>query len=212
MLRSHMQLGNQPKKLTKDATLLQHEKCIIKVTAGTLTLPILVGNTTCGQLFISKGQLTLDAIIETTQGAIGKPLVNDLTPDHPFLILGETKNLKENLAPATSQDLTSIGYKSTDEFLKTANETFDQFTHNRHDHIDIEPDAHIFAFASEHEKWDFLIVKDDKLVYTSKNKVYVSKNNGESVSHELGSILVNRKGKTVVIDKGNILVNRDENC
>ena len=210
MLHSRMQLGNQPQKLTNDITLLQNEKCIIKATAGTFTLPILVDNTTSGQLFIGKGQLTLDTIIETTRGAIGKPLVTELTPDHPFLMLGETKSLKESLTPATNQDLTSMGYKSTDEFLKTANVTFDRFAHKRHSHIDIEPNAHIFAFANEHEKWDFLIAKDDKLVYTSKHKVYVSKNNGESVSLGQGSILVAKKGKTVVIDRGNILVDRDE--
>ena len=210
MLHSRMQLGNQLQKLTNDITLLQNEKCIIKATAGTLALPILIDNTTCGQLFIGKGQLTLDTIIETTRGAIGKPLIRNLTPDHPFLMLGETKNLKENLAPATNQDLTSMGYKSTDEFLKTANETFDQFAHKRHSHIDIEPNAHIFAFANEREKWDFLIAKDDKLVYTSKHKVFVSKNNGESVSLGQGSILVAKKGKTVVIDRGNILVDRDK--
>jgi hypothetical protein len=212
MTLSHMQLGNQPQKLTKDATLLQNEKCIVKATAGTLTLPILVNNTVSGQLFIGKGQLTLDAIIETARGAIGKPLVKDLTPDQPFLMLSETKNLKENLAPATSQDLTSMGYESTGEFLKAANETFGQFANKRRGHIDIKPDAHIFAFANEHENWDFLIAKDDELVYTSKHKVYVSKDNGESVSLEPGSILVARKGKTVVIDKGNILVDRDEHC
>jgi hypothetical protein len=207
-----MQLGNQPQKLTKDATLLQNEKCIITATAGTLALPILLDEATSGQLFVGKGQLTLDAIVETSRGAVGKPLVRDLNPDHPFLMLGETENLKENSAPATDQDLTSMGYKSSGEFLKTANEAFDEFAHRRHSHIDIEPDARIFAFANEHEKWDFLIAKADKLVYTSKRKVYISKNNGESVSLGQGSILVAKKGKTVVIDRGNILVDRDEHC
>jgi hypothetical protein len=204
-----MQLGNQPQKLTKDATLLHNEKCIVTATAGTLTLPILLDNATSGQLFIGKGKLTLDTIVETSRGAIGKPLVRDLDPEHPFLMLGETENLKENLTSATNQDLNNIGYKSTDEFLKKANEAFDEFAHRRHSHIDIEPDAHIFAFANEHQKWDFLIIKDDRLVYASKHKVYISKNGGESVSLGPGSILVNKKGKTVVIDKGNILVDRD---
>jgi hypothetical protein len=204
-----MQLGNQPQKLTKDATLLQNEKCIVTATAGTLALPILLDDTTRGQLFVGKGQLTLDAIVETSRGAVGKPLIRDLTPKHPFLMLGETKNLKEDMALATNQDLTNMGYKTTDEFLKTANEAFDQFAHRRHSHIDTEPDAHIFAFANEHEKWDFLIAKDDKLVYASKHKVYVSKNGGESVSLGQGGILVAKKGKTVVIDRGNILVDRD---
>ena len=209
MIHSRMHLGNQPQKLTKDATLLQNEKCIVTASAGTLALPILLDNATSGQLFIGKGQLTLDTIVETSRGAIGKPLVRDLNPDHPFLMLGETKNLKENLTLATNQDLNALGYKSTDEFLKIANEAFDGFAHRRHSHIDIEPDAHIFAFANEYDRWDFLILRDDKLVYASKHKVYVSKNGGGSASLGPGSILVSKKGKTVVIDRGNILVDRD---
>ena len=209
MLHTRMHLGNQPQKLTKDTTLLRNEKCIVTVTTGTLALPILLDNATSGQLFIGKGQLTLDTIVETSRGAIGKPTVRDLNPDHPFLMLGETEKLKENLTPATHQDLDDLGYKAADEFLKKANEAFDEFTHRRHNHIDIEPDAHTFAFANEQEKWDFLIVKDDKLVYASKHKVYISKNSGENVSLEPGSILVSKKGKTVVLDRGNILVDRD---
>jgi hypothetical protein len=76
----------------------------------------------------------------------------------------------------------------------------------------VEPDAHIFAFANEHGKWDFLIAKDDKLVYTSKHRVYVSGSNGETVSLGQGSILVARTGKTVAMDRGSILVDRGDNC
>jgi hypothetical protein len=209
MLHSRMQVGNQPQKLTKDVTLLQNEKCIITAAAGTLALPILLDDATSGQFFVGKGQFTLDTIIETSRGAVGKPLVKELTPNHPFVMLGEAKNLKENLTPATDQDLTNMGYKSPSEFLKTANEAFDQFAHRQHSHIDIEPDARIFAFANEREKWDFLVARDDKLVYASKHKVYVSKEDGESVSLGQGSIFVAKKGKTVVIDKGSILVDRD---
>lgn len=209
MLHSQIHLGNQPQKLTKDATLLQNEKCIVTATAGTLTLPVIIDDAISGQFFVGKGQLTLDAIVETSRGAAGKPLIRDLSPDRPFLMLGETNNLKENLTPATNQDVTSMGYKSLGEFLRTADEAFDQFAHRRHSYIDIELNAHIFAFANENEKWDFLIAKDDKLVYTSEHKVFVSKKGGESVSLGQGGILVAKKGKTVIIDRGNILVDRD---
>ena len=206
MLFHHMKLGTQPHKLTQDTTLLQNDKCIIKATADTLTLPILIDDTPCGHLFIGKGQLTLDTIIETTRGAIGKPLIKNLT--QPYAMFGENTNL--NQTPATTQDLANLGYKSADEFLKTANDTFDQFTHGRRGNFDIEKDAHIFAFAMEHSKWDILIAKGEKLVYTSKEKVYITKDNGHSVSLEPGSIFVSKKGKTVIIDKGNILVERNE--
>jgi len=207
MLLQHMQLGTQTQKLTKDTTLLQNEKCIIKTAAGTLTLPILVEDNPSGHLFIGKGEFTLDAIIETTRGAIGKPTTRDL--NRPFLMFGEDTTLNQNLALATTQDLANYGYKSTEEFLKKAHETLDQFAHRRHGQFDINEDTHIFAFATEYNKWDILIAKRDKMVYASKEKVYITKNNDHSVSLESGSILVSRKGKTIVIDKGNILVDRD---
>jgi len=202
-----MQLGTQPQKLTKNTTLLQNNKCIVKTAAGTLTLPILVDGNPSGHLFIGKGEFTLDAIIETPQGAIGRPITRDL--NQPFLMLGENTTVTQNLAPATIQGLTNNGYKSTEEFLKKAHETLDQFAHRRHGRFDMESDAHIFAFATEHDRWDILVAKQDKLVYTSKNRVYVSRDNGESVSLGPAQILVAKKGKTVVTDKGNILVDRD---
>jgi hypothetical protein len=210
MFHSHMELGNQPQKLTQDITLLQNEKCIIKATAGTLTLPILIDKKTSGNFFIGKGEFTLDAIIETTRGAIGKPIARNLNPNQPYLMLGENTNLNQNLAPATTQDLTNMGYQSTEEFLKTANNTFDQFAHRRHGHINIKENSRIFAFATEHNTWDILIAKTDKLVYTSKHRVYISRDNGESVSLGPTQILVAKKGKTVVIGNGNILVDRDD--
>ncbi len=210
MFHRHMELGNQPQKLTQDTTLLQNQKCIIKAAAGTLTLPILIDNTASGYLFFGKGEFTLDAIVETSRGAIGKPITRVLSPDQPYLMLGENTTLNQNLASASNQDLTSIGYQSTEEFLKKADSTFDQFAHRRHGHINIREDSHIFAFATEHDKWDMLVAKRDRLVYTSKHRVYVSRDNGESVSLSPAQILVAKKGKTVVIDKGNILVERGD--
>jgi len=209
MLLTYMKLSDQPQKLTQDATLLQNQKCIVKAYASTLTLPILIDNTPSGHLFIGKGEFTIDAIIETTRGAIGKPITRTLSPDKPFLMISEAHSLNKILTPASTQDYSDIGYKNKEELLKTANSTFDHFAHRRHGQHDIKPDAHIFAFATEHDKWDILVAKKDKLVYTSKHRVYVSRDNSESVSVGPSEILVAKKGKAVVIDKGNILVERD---
>ncbi len=210
MFHNHMEMGSEPQKLTQDTTLLQNQKCVIKATAGTLTLPILIDNTTKGHLFIGNGEFTLDAIIETARGAIGKPITRNLNPDLPYLMLGENTTLNQNLAPATTQDLINMGYQSTEELLKKANNIFDRFAHQRHGHINIKGDSHIFAFATENDRWDILVAKRDKLVYTSKHRVYVSRDNGESVSLGPAQILVAKKGKTVIIDNGNILVDRDD--
>jgi len=208
MFYQDLKLGNLPHKLTKDTILLQNEKCIIKVTAGTLTLPILIDNTPRGHFFAGNGEFTLDTIIETARGAVGKPTVKEL--NQPFLMFGENSSLSQNLAPAADHDLSNMGYKSAEDFLKTANNALDSFTHKRHGRFDFDADAHIFAFANQPDKWDVLISKGDKLVYSSKEKVFISKNQAESISVQSGNVLVAKRGKTVVIDRGNILVDRDE--
>jgi len=205
-----MQLGDQPQKLTQDTILLQSQKCVIKATAGTLALPILIDKRRGGHLFIGKGDFTLDAIIETTRGAVGKSITRNLDPNQPYIMLGEAANLNQNMAPATAQDLANMGCKSMEEFLAKANDAFDRFAHTRHGRIDIEKNAHMFAFITENTKWDILVAKEGKLVYKSRQRVYVYKDDGESVSLGPAQILVAKKGKTVVIDKGNILVDRDE--
>lgn len=206
MFHSNLQLGNLPQKLTQDSTLLQNEKCIIKATAGTLTLPIMIGNMTRGYIFVGSGQLTLDAIIETARGAVGESIIKDLT--QPFIMLGESQELKQNLTPATTEDLAHCGYASADELIKTANNMLERLAHRRHMHFDADPDAHIFAFPTNQGKLDILIAKGDRLVYKSEDKVYISKNKAESVAIGQGQIFVARKGKTVIIDKDNILVDR----
>jgi len=73
MSPKNVKLGNQPGKLIRDLVLLQNEKCIVKACASALTLPILVDDETRGHLFFGKGQLTMDTIVETPRGAVGKP-------------------------------------------------------------------------------------------------------------------------------------------
>ncbi len=209
MFRSDVKLGSELQKLAKDVTLFRNGKCVISALAGALCLPILTDGTTCGEFFVGKGDFTLDAIVETSRGAVGRPIMRSLTPSLPFLKIGDIESLKEDLVAVTAQDLADMGYKSEEEFLKTANEAFDRFTHRGHNHMDIERDTQVFAFATESGKWDFLIAKDDKLVYASKQSVYISKDDGESVCTGAGGLFVAKKGKTVVIDKGGILVERE---
>jgi len=206
MFHTNMQLGNLPQKLTQDSTLLQNEKCIIKAAAGTLTLPIMIDNMTRGHIFVGRGQFTLDAIIETARGAVGESIIKDLT--QPFIMLGENPKLTQNLTPATTEDLAHYGYASADELLKTANNMLERLAHKRHVHFGTDPDAHIFAFDIGQDKLDILIAKGDRLVYKSEDKVYISKNKAENVAIGQGQIFVARKGKTVVIDKDNIFVDR----
>jgi hypothetical protein len=201
-----MKLGNQPNKLTQDLTLFQNEKCIVKAFAGTLTLPILHDELTRGLVFAGRGQLTLDAIVETSRGAVGKPLIKDL--NQPFIMIGKISNFQESLAPADAQDASKAGYASLEEFMAKTTVIFNRFFWHRHTHLDFEEDSRLFAFVGEHDKWDMLISKGNRLVFTSKDKVYISKDKVQNLVIGPEQVLVAGKGKTVVISNNDILVDR----
>lgn len=208
MTPKRAKLGNEPSKLTKDLVLLQNEKCIVKAFAGDLTLPILADDATLGYIFFGKGRFTLDAIVETPEGAVGKPLVKDL--DTPFIMLGKVCNIANDLTPATVHDISNMGCRNSEEFLAKANEVFSRFSLDYHTRFNFEEDSQVFAFANEHDKWDMLISKEYKLVYMSKDKVYISKDKAESVDISPAGVLVAERGKTIVIGKNNILIDSDD--
>jgi hypothetical protein len=200
-------LGKQPSKLTKDLVLLQNERCIIMAFVNDLTLPILVGDTTLGYIFFGKGNFTLDAIVETPKGAVGKPLVKDLNT--PFIMLGKVLKIANDLTPASHEDVSNLGYGNSEEFLAEADDVFSRFSIGCHS-FNLEEDSQVFAFANEYDKWDMLISKGDKLVYTSRDKVYISKDKAESIDISPAGVLVAERGKIVVIGKNNVLIDSDD--
>jgi hypothetical protein len=208
MAPTRARLGNEPSRLTKDLVLLQNEKCIVRAFASDLTLPILADDVTLGYIFLGKGRFALDAIVETPKGAVGKPLVKDL--DKPFIMLGKICNVANDLTPATVHDISNMGCGNSEEFLAKANEVFSRFSLGCHTRFNFEEDSQVFAFANEHDKWDMLISKGEKLVYMSRDKVYISKDKAESVDISPAGVLVAERGKTIVIGENNVLIDSED--
>lgn len=199
-----LKLGKQPSKTNRDLTLLQNEKCLITAQQGTLTIPIINKGNTQGHLLTGKAQLTLDAIIDTPKGAIGKSLASDL--NQPFLVFSTDNKISENLAPATDQDITNAGYQNLEDLLVKANDIFSQFTINSRKHPRLEENTEMFAFFTEDKTWDILIAKEDKLIFTSKSKVYIFRDTAEDTESRPQRLLLAEDGKTVIIGKNNILI------
>jgi hypothetical protein len=211
MTARNVRLGKQPSKLVRDLTLLQNEKCIVEASEGTLTLPIIVDDATRGHFFVGKGQLTLDTIVETPQGAIGKPMNRKF--NQPFLMFSETHNISEALSPATNEDFSQSGYEDLADFLVRANLVFSQFFSCSSKGINLrnfEKDSQVFGFFNTHDQWDVLISKDDNLVYASAGKVYISEDLDENSETSSAHVLFGGNGKTVIVGKNNILVDFGE--
>jgi len=199
-------LSNESLKIVEDATLLKNERCVVDALEGSLALPILIDEKVQGYVFHGTGKLVVDSIIETTKGAVGKPTVKNLK--RPFIMLGRIEEIKDNLANADTSDLQNIGYEGVDAFIEHAEELCGRLFNGKHCHVDFNgKDSHLFAFMNEEGKLDILVSRDDKLVYKSEKKVYLSKGS-KNVLKCPKEIIVSRKGKTVVIANNNILIEK----
>jgi len=198
-------LSNEPLKIVEDTTLLKNARCVVDALEDTLALPILIDEKVQGYVFHGTGKLVVDSIIETTKGAVGKPTVKDLK--QPFMMLRGAEEIKDNLGNADTSDLQNAGYEKVDAFIEHAEELCGRLLKEKHCHVDFGKDARLFVFLNEEDKLDILISKNDKLVYKSEKKVYLSKGS-KSVLQRPGEIIVSRKGKTVVIANNGILIEK----
>lgn len=79
-------------KVTKEVRLLQTERGIVELGENALAIPIILNEKPRGYIFHGQGKLLIDAIVETKEGAIGKPIDREL--NEPFLMLGDTETIQ----------------------------------------------------------------------------------------------------------------------
>jgi len=208
MIRQNYQLGNSISKATEDITLWQTEKGIIKISKNTLAIPIKLDDKRKGYIFHGHGKLLLDAIVETEEGAIGKPVEKEI--NEPFLMLGDTEETQQHFSAASKEDFTRMGYENQQGFVAKAEELCNQFFRGRvHSRRDFgEGHGLVFAFQNETSKLDILVARGSKLVYTARGIVFVlSKNNvvlkspNEVVCSNSGKSVIIKSGKSVIVKK-----------
>jgi hypothetical protein len=171
------QLDNNALKTTETVTLWRTERGTVEIGKNTLAVPIKLEDERKGFIFHGNGKLLLDTIVETREGAVGKPVENEL--NEPFLMLGNVEETEKHLSAATKDDLQKMGYKSEQEFIGKAENLFDQFSgktrmHNHHCCGGGDGYGVVFSFPNEAGKLDTLVADGSKLVYAAKNQVFVS--------------------------------------
>jgi hypothetical protein len=195
------QLDSAVSKTTEDITLWQTEKGILEISKDTLVLSIKLNEQRKGYIFHGHGKLLLDTVVETKEGAIGRPIEKEI--NKAFMMLGETEKIQQRLSTANKEDLKETGYESEQEFLAKAEELCDQFLGKRivYGHKCFGEDhGFIFAFSNEADKLDTLVAKDSKLVYKAINMVFVS-NKNKVVLKSPSEVVCTTNGKSVIIRK-----------
>jgi hypothetical protein len=202
MIWENYQLDTTTLKTTETMTLWRTEKGTVEIGKNTLAIPIKLNDQRKGYIFHGHGKLLLDTIVETQEGAVGKPVESEL--NELFLMLGETEEIQQHLSTATKEDLTKIGYESEKGFIEKAENLFDHFFGNMRMHNQQccgNNYGVIFAFPNEAGKLDTLIANGSKLVYKAMNQVFVS-NDGKVVLKTPTEVIVSGDNrKSLVIKK-----------
>ena len=183
-------------KTTEKAVLWQAEKGSVEISEGSLAIGIKLGDEKKGYVFHGNGRLLLDAIVETREGAIGKPVEKEIT--NPFLMLG---SIVENLSPTNQEDFEKMGYADQQEALTKARDVFDRFFEgNRLRHLHRSGSYHglIFAFPDENGEFDLLVANGSSIVYKAERMVFVS-NGGKSILKSPKETVCVTDGKSVIL-------------
>jgi hypothetical protein len=196
------QLDNTVLKTTEPITLWRTEKGTVEIGKNTLAIPIKLGDQQKGYIFHGHGKLLLDTIVETQEGAVGKPVENEL--DGLFLMLGNAEEIQQRLSSAAKEDLTKIGYETEQGLIDKAETLFDQFFGRKgiHNHQCCS-DNHgvIFAFPNKRDKLDVLVANGSKVVYKATDQVFVSNDDKVILKTPTETIVSGDNGKSLVMKK-----------
>jgi hypothetical protein len=192
-------LGETVSKTTEPLRLWETEKGIVETGSNTLAIPVMLNDSLEGYVYHGHSKLVLDTVIETENGAVGRPIEKEI--NQPFLMLGNSERVQQRLSPASQEDLSEMGYAKRDEFMASAEDLLNRFSRKgRVRKCRRSSDGSIFAFQNEANKLDFLIAKGAKLVYKTVNTVFLS-NTNRIVLKNLGGIVCISDGKSVIVKR-----------
>jgi len=199
MMWQDYQLDNTTLKANEVIRLWGADKGVIEIGKDTLAIPIRLGDQRRGYIFHGHGKLILDTIVETEEGAIGKPVEKEI--NEPFLMLGDTEKVQKRLTTTSKEDLTKMGYENQQEFVAKAEDLYHRFFERgrtfRHRRSG-EDHGLVFAFQNKASKLDILVVKGSKLVYKATGIVFVA-NENKVVLKSPKEVVLSRSGKLFVI-------------
>jgi hypothetical protein len=196
-MQDHYELDTVILKAANSFTLFRSDKASIELDRTLLAVSLRIADRRVGYVFLGRGKLLVDAIIETEEGAFGKSIQRELV--EPFLMVGNTDDVSKHFGEAKHEDLKNVDIDEK-TFLDKAQELINRFSRGK------TVDGHwfsgsglIFAFAGAEDRLDILLSKDSELVYTAKDMSFVSSGN-RSVLRSSGQVVVSDHGRSIVVD------------
>jgi hypothetical protein len=197
MIWQNYELDNRVLKANEALKLWQTEKGFAEIDKDTLAIPVMLGSKTRGYVFHGNGKLLLDAIVETEEGAFGKPVEREL--NEPFLMLRSTDEIEPHFDAASIEDLARKSYGSFKDFAFKAEDLFHRILARRACSLQrwSRSKGVILAIPNRIDRLDFLVAKETKVIYRALNMVFVSNEN---------KVILKSPEQTVLSDNGKLCI------
>lgn len=200
MMWHNYKLDYTVQKVREATTLWKAEKGVIEIGKNTLAVLIKVNDHKIGCVFHGESKLIVDTIVETDEGAIGKPVEKEI--EKPFIMIGNVEHVLQNLVVASKQDLAIKGYVEEREFIERAGDLCKRFfgkSTRTYGYGTLEK-GFVFAFTSdETSSLDMLITKNSKIVYRTQDITFIS-NENKIILKTPGKTVLSNNGKSIVIN------------
>jgi hypothetical protein len=200
MMWENYKLDDKVLELDEDMTLYRSDKVLVNVSKGTRVIAVKRKDRVEGLVFLGHGRLVVDTIVETENGALGKPTERELS--EPFLMLGSVEDTLQHFKEANKEDLQRNGVNAEDLFDNAQN-LIDKLQGRRafcsfscHD----EQKGLVFAFATGEDRLDILVLNDSRIVYKSKGVSFVSSGN-HSVLKNADQVVLATNGRSVFVQR-----------
>jgi hypothetical protein len=198
MMWENYKLDDKVLELDEDMTLYRSDKVLVNLSKGTRVIAVKRKDRVEGLVFLGHGRLIVDTIVETENGALGKPTERELSD--PFFMLGPVEETLKHLREANNEDLQRNGVKTDDLFAKARN-LVDKLqggralcSFNCHN----EQKWLVFAFATDEDRLDVLVLNDSRIVFESKGVSFVSIGN-HSVLKSADQVVLATNGRSVFV-------------
>lgn len=201
MTQREYQLDNTQLKTTEPLKLWESERGFVEIEKDTLAMMVKMNDKKRGYVFHGFGKLLLDAIVETVEGAVGKPVEKEVR--EPFLMIGDTESIQPHLSQASSEDLARMGYENPEAFLTRADELLDRFFRDGGMHgcrSSRQFQGSVFAFPNKDDQCDILALFGSKLVYESTDTVFAL-DGDKVVLKSPEQVVVSSRGKSVFVNE-----------
>lgn len=170
-------------KLERTTSLLESPKCRLEVGEGALLAKVFLEGRHAGYVIRGPVKYAVDTVLETPEGAVGMPVKRE--GEHMFMYLRH---------PPPEVELTPV---VNEEFLREARDLCERLFKRS----ECKPwGGHIVVFPAR-GGFEVLVVKGDKLTYTSSQRVFVSSISGEKevLVEKAGGLVIIRKGDSVLV-------------